>query len=281
MERVFVTGGNSSMGSILVEKLAGPDCTVHYPYVNDVDILDFKVLEKTIEDFNPDTIVHAAATVSTWQCETYDNQSLKTNIEGTNNIVNIARRNSIKLVYFSSSAAYGTPTHKGQVFTEDSPVNPTTLYAISKYAGEQIVKGYLPKSLVIRPCFLYAPGDNNAMINHAIRENKRKFPVMVHLDPNKRKGYLWAEEGIGAIIQLMKQNESGVFNVCTDKKNFVPYSRVIELLRENGVDIPIYMIPEKDWLGDHILSNEKLRSTIDFKPKMTLEEGIKRCAEYK
>ena len=59
------------------------------------------------------------------------------NVSGTFNILELARRNSIKkFIYAASSSCYGiaqTPT------TENHPINPLYPYAISKYQGEQLV----------------------------------------------------------------------------------------------------------------------------------------------
>ena len=92
-----------------------------------------------------DIIVHCAAIITH---DNYSNQLLNANCIGVQNIAEYA--NSIKckqLVYFSSLPIIGKPSVIP--ITEEHPINPPTVYHITKYFGEQVLRLLLGEERVV------------------------------------------------------------------------------------------------------------------------------------
>ena len=47
------------------------------------------------------------------------------------------------------------------------------------------------------------------------------------------------------------------------------------MLKEEGIEPRMYSVPESDYLADHLVSNLKLKKEVDWKPRVSLREGIK------
>lgn len=129
-----------------------------------LDILNILDLQEAINNVN--YVYHCAAYVSF----NSKNKSkvLKTNIEGTANVVNACLNSNVKtLVYVSSTAALGTSVNNVEI-TEETPwhnnTNPST-YSISKYAAEMEVWRGIEEglnSVIVNPSVIIGPGNFNS-----------------------------------------------------------------------------------------------------------------------
>jgi nucleoside-diphosphate-sugar epimerase len=153
----------------LVEKVFSYYCEQPEKYLSQViwtegDILDYFSLEDAFEDVNK--VYHCAAMVS---FESEDKSLLlKTNIEGTANVVNVLLKDkTVKLCHVSSIGALGRASDSKKMITEkthfSSSVNPS-VYSLSKYESERevwrgIIEGL--NAVIVNPSVIIGPGDWN------------------------------------------------------------------------------------------------------------------------
>ena len=164
--KYIVTGGAGFIGSNIVKKLVsrGDNVTVidnlntgkeenltavkdKIVFLND-SILNLDLLEK--ETKNIDGIFHQAALASVQDSFNKPEEYQNVNVNGTENILKLAKQNNFKVVYASSSSVYGNP-EKIPIEESDSknPINP---YAETKLFFLKIVFKmliYLKKKLKI------------------------------------------------------------------------------------------------------------------------------------
>ena len=155
MKKVFVTGGAGYVGSTMVPKLlergyevtvydallAGGDGIMHNfsnPNFNFIkgDILDREVLHKSMKGH--DVVMHLAAIVGYTACRVNEEHSYRVNHQGTINVVDGLDGKQL-LLYGSTGSNYGTVEG---VCTEESPLNPLSIYGKSKTLGEEEVMKY-------------------------------------------------------------------------------------------------------------------------------------------
>ena len=148
--RLLVTGGAGCLGSNLVERylpqghailvidnFATGKREVLPPVqgltVVEGDVADRALVDRCFADFRPTHVVHSAAAYrdpNDWRTDA------ATNVIGTINVVDAARRASVRrLINFQTALCYGRPDRVP--IPVDHPTRPFTSYGISKTAGEQ------------------------------------------------------------------------------------------------------------------------------------------------
>ena len=113
-------------------------------YLTDkIKFIDKKLINKLINRFNIDTIIHLAASLNVSEAEKDKKKYYKNNITGTKKLLLSCKNTTVKNIIFSSSCSiYGNI--KGCVNEKKKP-NPQGYYASTKYKGEELIKKYASK----------------------------------------------------------------------------------------------------------------------------------------
>ena len=152
---ILVTGGAGYIGSHIIELLVKKKFKV-FIYDNLVtgykklinkkavfikgDIKNSKLLIKTINDNNINSIIHLAGYLNISEGQKNKKKYYKNNVVGTLNLVKACKNSTVKNIIFSSSCSiYGNI--KGSVSEKNIP-KPKSYYAFTKYKSEEIIKKY-------------------------------------------------------------------------------------------------------------------------------------------
>ena len=149
--RIFITGISGLLGANLAKSFS-KDTQVMGCYVGhavdfrdprikavEMNMLDFEQSSKIISEFSPDIIIHTAAMVNVDYAEAHQEEAQEMNVKMTENTVKIASELGSKLVYISSDSIFDGK--KGN-YSETDEVNPMSMYAKTKYLGEEAVRKY-------------------------------------------------------------------------------------------------------------------------------------------
>jgi len=168
-KRIFVAGHKGMVGSAIVRRLAGEDCTAVTAGRDELNLLDQSAVFTWLEQEKPDAVIVAAAKVGGILANDsfpadflYQNLVIETNlIEGSH------RAGCEKLLFLGSSCIY--PKFADQPISEDAlltgPLEPTNeWYAVAKIAGIKLCQAYRRQYgddyISGMPTNLYGPGDN-------------------------------------------------------------------------------------------------------------------------
>lgn len=160
LKRILITGSFGQIGSDLTcalrevyggENVIATDLSTNVsdrikeggPYAQ-LDVLDAKKIAELVDKYKVDGIFHLAAILSAVG-EKKPALAWNVNMQGTINICDVAKEKGIKRIFTPSSMAAFGPTTPFDNTPQDTILQPTTMYGITKVAGELIGKYYIDK----------------------------------------------------------------------------------------------------------------------------------------
>ncbi|MCA1801578.1 MAG: NAD-dependent epimerase/dehydratase family protein [Rhodothermaceae bacterium] len=150
MTKILVTGACGQLGSeltaalrnshgsdnVVASDIHGPVALIGEGPYEHIDVMDKSRLESVIDRYQIGIVYHLAAILSANSEKNID-LAWRLNMDGLLNVLNLARDKKLERVFWPSSiAVFGPDTQKKRT-PGNSATNPTTVYGISKVAGEQ------------------------------------------------------------------------------------------------------------------------------------------------
>ena len=314
MRKLFITGESGMLATSIInslkdnhrfEVLDNSDLATYtnqFSYLDEklvkpkeVDVTDRKVLAEVGKRLTKDDIIiHTAAYVNTDKCDDFSYEAVNSNVLSTQYLINLANNIGCKLIYFSTTAVFDPNEYmkNNGRFDETAPIDPKTLYGLSKWSGEVAVKQAMDfdKMMVIKPVFIYgdAPFDNSSMIRKISEKvycDKHNIPYTlsplnengkldVLLNPEIDKDYMRYEYFADMFYQLLMMDNGWGKDFIISKDapvSFLTYLHLIEKI--TGADDlldHINLIPEGDYLARH---NGISKNFSDIYPHYTLPVG--------
>lgn len=256
-------------------------------------VTDLKLLKNIIAENKINILFHLAAEAIVGKCHNNPLCAFSVNIKGTWNILEACRNSkSVRAVIIASSdKAYGS--HKELPYTEKAPLNGNHPYDVSKSCADLIARTYaytydLP--VVITRCGnIYGPGDFNfsRLIPDMMRCLFYGRELLIRSDGKFVRDYVYIDditEGyIKAAELLSKRKLSGeAFNLSDER----PIKVLMLLAKLNNLGITgkklCYRILNiaKYEIKKQYLSSTKARRILNWKPKYSLEEGLRKTAQW-
>jgi CDP-glucose 4,6-dehydratase len=301
----FVTGGTGLVGSWLVKRLveSGADVVclvrdwvpqselVRTALIERVkvvrgDIRDQAVLERTLGEYEIDTVIHLAAQTIVTIANRNPISTFETNIAGTWNLMEACRRSpKVKqIVIASSDKAYGD--QEILPYSEETPLQGQHPYDVSKSCADLIAKTYsvsygLPVTIT-RCGNFYGGGDLNwnRIIPGTIRSILRGQNPIIRSDGKYVRDYFYVEDGAAAYMLLAEQLaarpelKGEAFNFSNEIQMTVSeiVEKILALMNSNlKPDIRNEISNE---ILHQYLSAEKARALLDWSPLFNLETGL-------
>jgi len=223
--KILITGGAGFLGYHLTKRLLKNAHQISIIDIDDSnrkdyppevdfykgDVRDLSFLEKITEDV--EIIIHAAAALPLWSKK----DIFTTNVDGTRNVLETAKKHGIKRVIFiSSTAVYGVP--KKHPIEENDPLIGVGPYGESKILAEKICLEYRQKGLcvpIIRPKTFIGPERLGVFqILFDWIEDGKKIPIIGN--GKNRYQLLDVDDLVDVIILMMEKDKllvNNTFNV--------------------------------------------------------------------
>ena len=177
--KVLVTGSNGQLGSeIRVISAQHPLLDITFTDVDELDITDSIAVDKVIRDLKPNFIINCAAFTAVDRAETEIESASKLNSIAPGILAKSCKENGCKMIHISTDYVFDGTAQTP--YTEESPVNPTSEYGLSKLKGDRAVLSS-GVGMVIRTSWLYSSFGAN-FVKTIIRNGKIKPELRVVCD---------------------------------------------------------------------------------------------------
>jgi len=303
MKKILITGGTGFIGSHLVEFLIKKNYAVtafdryninnnwgwlenskYKKHLNVIlgDIRDFDSVNNAVKGF--DTILHLAALVGIPYSYISPLAYIKTNVEGTYNILEACKNNNVnQLIITSTSEVYGSP--EVVPINEKHPIIGQSPYAATKIAADQLAISYYrsfgQNIKIIRPFNTFGPRQSaRAVIPTIISQilGKNNYIKLGNIFPTR--DYTYVEDLCEAYLEILKTNSlSGqVINVGSNCEISI-LELVKKLQQKLGKKKKITQVfLRKRKINSEvrrlICDNKKIIKKTNWKPKFSLDKGL-------
>ena len=313
MRNILVTGGAGFIGSHLVDRLLGEgvwQVTVvddfndfYSPDIKHANIAEhlrspnYRVIDADIRDaatmaalfmaYKLDVIVHLAARAGVRPSLSEPKLYAETNINGTLNLLELAKHHGIRQIVFgSSSSVYGINTKVP--FAEDDRIHqPISPYAATKAAGELLCHTYSHlygiRMVCLRFFTVYGARQRPDLAIHKfsrlIAEGK---PIQVFGDGSSRRDYTYIDDIIQGVRSAIDYDKSmyEIFNL--GESQTIELGELIALL-ERSLDKRAIIDRQPMQPGDvpvTFADIKKSREMLGYSPTTKIQDGIPKFVEW-
>jgi UDP-glucuronate 4-epimerase len=313
MKNFLITGGAGFIGSHLVDRLLATDVeriTVVDDFndfynpaikrnnirehqndsrysIHEADIRDRAALEQMFNEGKFDCVVHLAARAGVRPSLAEPQLYTETNINGTVNLLELARKHNIKqFVFGSSSSVYGI--NAKVPFSEDDPIRqPISPYAATKGAGELLCHTYSHlyglRCVCLRFFTVYGPRQRPDLAIHKFAKLiSQHKPIPVFGDGTTRRDYTYIDDIINGVTAAIYYDRTNYEVLNLGESRTVELRELISLL-EKELDTHAIIERQPPQPGDvpqTFADVSKARALLNYQPKTQIEEGLRRFVEW-
>lgn len=224
--KIFITGAAGFIGSKLSLTLADRGHEVHamvrslaskkwlsHPNIKVFagDVLDKESLLTAMKGC--EQVYHVAGKAGTWAKDT--SVFYKVNVDGTRNILDVARASGVQKTVFTSSCGVLGPTQKEPLEETDSRIVDFVLdYDRSKKIAEDLVAQYVKEGMnvvIVSPAKVYGPGhiSHALMLNAIINSFLKKRIAIIPCPGTYRVGFVFIDDIVNGHILAMEKGKTG------------------------------------------------------------------------
>jgi CDP-glucose 4,6-dehydratase len=304
---IFITGANGFLGGHLVKRALSYKAKVIVLIKEDIpfslfkieklggkckiykgDLTNGKLIKSIFRNNKIDVCFHLAAQTIVGVANNSPEATLKTNIEGTWNILEAAREFGVKsMVVASSDKAYGE--HKKLPYKEDAPLIALHPYDASKSCADILSRAYASTykiSIVVTRCAnIYGPGDSNfsRIVPGTCRSLIKGENPVIRSDGSPLRDYIFIEDIVDAYFILAKSlldrkiSFGEAFNFGVDSP--ISVIRLVKMII--GISGKTALAPDilgkgkmKGEIDRQYLSSLKAKRILGWSPKYSLKKGL-------
>jgi nucleoside-diphosphate-sugar epimerase len=307
MKHIFITGGAGYIGSLLTSELLRQNYQVtvadsllfggeslvpflHHPNFHFVkaDVTERRAIKDSLKDGwqKPDALIHLAAIVGFPACQAVGKQvAWKYNVEATKMVFEQAADLGVERFVFASTYSNYGLSPDGKPVTEETPLNPQSLYAETKIAAEEFVlsqKDSLCAPLLFRFATLYGISPRtrfDLIVNQFVLDAFTKRSLIIYQRGYSRSFVHIRDVARGVIMGLEAERakiQGQVFNLGTDNGNYSKDDIVRLILKR----LPQTVVEYKDLtfggdMRDITVSFAKIKNVLGFETTLDVNDGVR------
>ena len=304
---VLITGGAGYIGSILTSELLRANYRVtvldsllfggesivpflHHPNFHFVkaDVTEPRTVRDAVKRSwqVPNTVVHLAGIVGFPACQAVGKQvAWKYNVEATKNVYGQSADLGVERIVFASTYSNYGLSEDGKPVTEESPLNPQSLYAETKIASEEFLlsqKDSPCAPLLFRFATLYGISPRtrfDLIVNQFVLDAFLKRLLIIYQRGYSRSFVHIRDVVRGVIIGIEAEKEKvrgQVFNLGAENGNYSK-NEIVQLVLKR---MPETVVEYKDLtfggdMRDITVSFEKIKRVLGFDTTLNVDDGVR------
>jgi dTDP-glucose 4,6-dehydratase len=269
------------------------------------DIADRQAVDRVIGDFRPDAIVHFAAESHVDRSIDGPAEFVRTNVQGTFNLLDSARhylaqlpvvkREAFRFLHVSTDEVFGSLGSQGR-FSETSPYDPSSPYSASKAAADHFARAYFHTYRL--PVLLTNCSNNygpcqfpEKLVPLMILNALEGKPLPIYGDGQNVRDWLYVEDHCRALLQVLNHGRPGetytIGGNCekTNIELVAAICRTIDELRPGLPHAPCSSLIAfvEDRPGHdrrYAIDASKIRRELNWQPLFDLESGLKLTIQW-
>ena len=304
---VLITGGAGYIGSLLTSELLRANYRVTVldsllfggesivPFLNHpnlhfvkADVTESRAVRDSLKrDWQkPDTVIHLAAIVGFPACQAVGKPvAWKYNVEATKNVYGQSAELGVERFVFASTYSNYGLSEDGRPVTEESPLNPQSLYAETKIASEEFLlsqKDAVCAPLLFRFATLYGISPRtrfDLIVNQFVLEAFLKRSLIIYQRGYSRSFVHIRDVVRGVVMGIESEKEKvrgQVFNLGTENGNYSK-NEIVQLVLKR---MPETVVEYKDLtfggdMRDITVSFEKIKRVLGFDTTLNVDDGVR------
>ncbi len=241
---------------------------------------DRSAMEKLIQQGAISHIAHCGAISGPMMARDNPMAIVESNILGTATLLDLARRTGVKRFVFCSSISVYGDVGSG-IITEDTPLRPTSIYAASKVAGEQLLRGFATESgfegVSLRLARIYGPyrrGDCH--LGSMIRDARAGRQTIIPFNPNFLYHYIYVDDVVDAIMLALTAPKLPQYEYNVGPEEVLTMPEVVARARKAIPGISVSLIPGADEISDRQerFAISRIAADLKWKPRRDLVTAI-------
>ena len=291
LDRIYVAGCGGMLGQAVhaafaeVADVVASDLDPRADWLDQLDVADLDRFWAAVDAFRPDLVVNLAAQTDLELCERQPDLAHAANTVGTANGATVAARLGVPYVCISTAGIFDGSQ---DVYSDDDPPHPTTVYGATKLAGEQAARATLAEHFVLRAGWMMGGGPelDKKFVNLLHRQLAAGARTL-HAVTDKLGSPTYTHDFARGILAVAGSGQYGTYNMVGEG----PASRydvAVELVRLLGLADVVEVVPTSsaffadDYFADRPrseqLSNDRLRER-GFGPMRPWREALAEYAE--
>lgn len=270
----------------------------HYHFY-ETDIRNLSALHDVFETHRPDAVLHLAAESHVDRSIDAPDDFIQTNVAGTVNMLEASRRSlmmaprDFKFVHVSTDEVYGDLSASDPAFTEDTPYAPSSPYAASKAASDQMALAWhrthgLP--VIVTNCSNnYGPYQfPEKLIPVVILKALNGEPIPVYGDGSNVRDWLYVEDHARALLDIAARGSIGErYNIGgnNERSNLDLVKTLCGLLDARGAaqDAASLITFVTDRPGHdrrYAINAAKIKADIGWSPSVAADDGFAQTVDW-
>ncbi len=213
---------------------------------------------------------------------------IETNVAGTANLLEIARQRGVRLVFCSSTSAYGNTGAGLDPVPEDAPLAADDVYGATKASGDILTRAYVAQTgldaAILRFSWVYGPRRRTTcVLREMIQDAQAGRATTLPYGRGFTRQYVYIDDVVSAVIAALDAEEIGpqrAFNITGGQR--LEFGEIVDAVRDAVPGAHIMLgegVDPKDQSHGRFDVSAAARA-LGWQPRVAFADGIRRYADW-